>query len=70
MNTTAAPESGEFEAMMDVHVTQKLIELAVELGGHKTRSEAADQALRDYIRTLQNSDWKDWIGKVEYYDGL
>lgn len=46
----------------------KLINEARRIGKHKSKKDAVNAALRDYIRSHKRLKLLDWIGKVEYYD--
>ena len=46
----------------------KLIDEARRIGKHKSKKDAVNAALRDYIRFHKRLKLLDWIGKVEYYD--
>ena len=45
-----------------------LINQAVEAGGHKTKREAVNAALRDYVSTKRRSRILELVGRVDYYD--
>lgn len=45
-----------------------LIEQAVVAGGHKTKREAVNAALREYVSAKQRSRILDLVGRVEYHD--
>jgi hypothetical protein len=48
----------------------RLIKEAVKLGKHKTKRDAVNAALQEYIRVKKLAGFDDLIGKVEYYDDL
>jgi Arc/MetJ family transcription regulator len=48
----------------------RLIREAVKLGKHKTKREAVNAALAEYIRIRKLDGWDDLLGKVEYYDKM
>ena len=45
-----------------------LIEKARELGGHKTKKEAVNAALKEYIRYRKQLGILDLFGTIEYED--
>ncbi len=53
----------------NLQLDNKLIEQAVELGGHLTKRAAVTQALSDYIRNLQQEKILDLFGKVDFRPG-
>jgi Arc/MetJ family transcription regulator len=53
----------------NLQLDDKLIEQAVELGGHHTKRAAVTQALSDYIRNLQQEKIVDLFGKVDIMPG-
>lgn len=48
----------------------RLINAAVKFGKHKTKREAVNAALQEYIRTKKLDGWDELVGKVDYYDDL
>lgn len=46
----------------------RLIEEARELGHHRTKKEAVNAALDEYVRRRKQLKILDLFGKVEYYD--
>jgi Arc/MetJ family transcription regulator len=48
----------------------ELIKKAVKLGNHKTKRDAVNAALEEYVRVRKFDGWDDLLGKVEYYDEL
>jgi len=50
----------------NLQLDNKLIQQAVELGGHHTKRAAVTQALSDYIRNLQQEKILDLFGKVDF----
>jgi len=43
-----------------------LIELAKEIGNHKTKKEAVTTALKDYIKHKKQAEILELFGKLEY----
>ncbi len=48
----------------------RLIKEAVKLGEHKTKRDAVNAALEEYIRIKKLGGFDDLIGKVDYYDDV
>ena len=46
----------------------RLIEEARKLGHHRTKKEAVNAALDEYVRHRKQLKILDLIGKIEYYD--
>jgi Arc/MetJ family transcription regulator len=46
----------------------RLIEEARELGHHRTKKEAVNAALDEYVRRRKQLAILDLVGKIEYYD--
>jgi len=46
----------------------RLIREAVVAGRHKTKKDAVDTALREYIQSCKRLRILDWVGKVDYYE--
>lgn len=53
----------------NLQLDDKLIQQAVELGGHTTKRAAVTQALSDYILNLQQEKILDLFGKVDFRTG-
>ncbi len=50
----------------NLRVDDKLIEKAVELGGHRTKKEAVTKALIEYINHLEQEKIISLFGKIDY----
>lgn len=46
----------------------KLIEAAVQAGGHKTKKAAVTAALTEYVRSRRRRQILKWRGQVDYFD--
>jgi Arc/MetJ family transcription regulator len=49
-------------------IDDRLIEEARELGHHRTKKEAVNAALDEYVRRRKQLAILDLVGKIEYYD--
>lgn len=47
----------------------RLIEEAVKAGGHRTKREAVNTALIEYVRMKKRMGILDLVGKVDFIDG-
>lgn len=50
----------------DLQIDEKLIDTAVELGGHPSKKAAVTQALTDYIQHLKQQKVLGEFGTIEY----
>lgn len=50
----------------NLHLDDRIIDLAVALGGHKTKKEAVTQALIEYNRHLQQLKIIELFGTIDY----
>ena len=48
----------------------RLIEQARKIGRHKTKKEAVNAALEEYVRHRKQAAIKELFGKVEYWPGF
>jgi Arc/MetJ family transcription regulator len=46
----------------------KLIEAAVQVGGHKTKKAAVTAALTEYVRSRRRRQVLKWRGQIDYFD--
>ena len=53
----------------NLQIDDKLIQTAVQLGGHKTKKEAVTQALITYNQHLQQIKVLELFGSIEYDNG-
>ena len=49
-------------------IDDRLIEEARKLGHHRTKKEAVNAALDEYVRYRKQLKILDLVGKIEYYD--
>ena len=47
-------------------IDDALIQEAQKLGGHRTKTEAVNAALDEYVRKRHQQEILSWFGKVEY----
>jgi len=50
----------------NLQIDDKLITKAVLLGGHKTKKEAVNHALLEYIQRMEQKKVLDLFGKIDY----
>lgn len=50
----------------NLHIDDRLVEKAVELGGHKSKREAVTHALEDYVRRLEQLKIIDAFGTFDF----
>ena len=50
----------------NLQIDDKLITKAVKLGGHKTKKEAVNHALLEYIQRMEQKKVLDLFGKIDY----
>jgi Arc/MetJ family transcription regulator len=50
-------------------IDDRLLEEALELGGHKTKKDTVNEALREYIQRRKQLEILDLFGKVEFDPG-
>jgi len=50
----------------NLQIDDELITKAVRLGGHKTKKEAVNQALLEYIQHIEQKKILDLFGKIDY----
>jgi Arc/MetJ family transcription regulator len=50
----------------NLQIDDKLITKAVQLGGHKTKKEAVNHALLEYIQHMEQKKILDLFGKIDY----
>ena len=50
----------------NLDLDDKLIDAAQKLGGHRTKREAVNRALTEYVRWLRQQAILDEFGKVQY----
>lgn len=48
-------------------IDDRLVREAMRLGGHKTKEEAVNAALREYIQRHRQHPIFDLMGKIDYY---
>lgn len=51
----------------NLDIDDRLIEEARKIGKHRTKKEAVNAALAEYIRSRKRLGILDWVGKVDYY---
>jgi Arc/MetJ family transcription regulator len=51
----------------NLHIDEKLLAKAVEVGGHKTKKQAVTDALEEYIRHREQMKITELFGTVDYY---
>ncbi|MBI4559435.1 MAG: type II toxin-antitoxin system VapB family antitoxin [Candidatus Hydrogenedentes bacterium] len=54
--------------MRRVRAIDRLINEAMRLGRHKTKTEAVTAALAEYVRSFRRQDIFELVGRVEYLD--
>jgi hypothetical protein len=59
---------GETSVPTNLAIDDRLIEEARELGHHRTKKEAVNAALDEYVRYRKQLKILDLVGKIEYYD--
>ncbi len=52
----------------NLDLDNKLIEMAVKYGKHKTKKEAVNAALKEYVQRHGQIGFLELAGKVEYFD--
>ena len=64
--------SGVYCPAMPVHRSpmDKLIDEAVRLGGHKSKSAAVTAALDAYVRQMKRATFRGLIGTVDFHDDV
>ncbi len=50
----------------NLDIPPELMARACELGGHRTKKAAVTQALKDYVRRLEQAEIHELFGAVEY----
>ncbi|MBN2374586.1 type II toxin-antitoxin system VapB family antitoxin [bacterium] len=50
----------------NLQIDDTLITKAVKLGGHKTKKEAVNYALMEYIQRMEQEKVLDLFGKIDY----
>jgi hypothetical protein len=50
----------------NLHIDDRLVEKAVQLGGHKSKREAVTHALEDYVRRLEQLKIIDAFGTFDF----
>ena len=50
-------------------IDEKLLNEALHVGGHKTKRETVNEALREFIQRRKRRDLVKWFGKVDYDPG-
>ena len=50
----------------NLHIDGKLLNTAVKIGGHKTKRETLDEALREYIRHREQKRVTELFGTIDY----
>jgi len=51
----------------NLHIDEKMLAKAVEVGGHKTKKQAVTDALEEYIRHREQMTITELFGTVDYY---
>ena len=49
-------------------IDDRLIKEAKKLGNHRTKKEAVNAALDEYVRRRKQLEILKWVGKVDYYE--
>jgi Arc/MetJ family transcription regulator len=47
-------------------IDEDLLDEALHVGGHKTKRETVNEALREFIQRRKRRDLVKWFGKVDY----
>ena len=50
----------------NLDIDQRLLNEALRVGGHRTKKETVNEALKEYIRYRKQLSIKDLFGKVDY----
>jgi len=53
----------------NLHIDERLLTQAVKAGGHKTKREAVNSALEEYVRHRERQKITELFGTVEYEPG-
>jgi len=52
----------------NLHIDEKLLAQALKAGGHKTKRETVNEALREYVRHREQMRVVELFGTVDYRD--
>jgi hypothetical protein len=50
----------------NLDIDERLLEEALKVGGHRTKKETVNEALKEYIRYRKQLSIKDLFGKIDY----
>ncbi|MDX2263927.1 MAG: type II toxin-antitoxin system VapB family antitoxin [Hyphomicrobiales bacterium] len=53
----------------NIDIDDKLIEEVMKMADVKTKKEAVDLALREFLKTKRKKNLLDLAGKIQFYDG-
>ena len=53
----------------NLKIDDKLLEEALRLGQFRTKKEAVNQALTEFVQHREQLEILDWEGKVEFFNG-